>query len=261
LRCNKTSYHHNLTSDTARLAGFYEAISKTAKGTVYDLGTGSGILSVWASPHADIVYAVEINKSVAENTRIKLKDHENVEVICADATKFSFLKKADIVICEMLDTALIDEEQVPVLNSVRKYLKDNAVIIPCGIINCVEPVQVESEHICYEEDGHPKNQVLGEPSFYSRINFSSYTPTTFNQSIEIKIKTSGIVSGVKITTFTLITEDIICGPTPMLNPPLIIPVKKTKVSQGNILELDLSYEMGGGLESVRAGIKKIHRRS
>ena len=79
----------------------------------------------------------------------------------------------------MLDTALIDEEQIPVLNSVRKYLKNSGITIPSGIINCIEPVQVETEYICYEEDGHPKNRVLGEPLFYSRINFLSYNDTTF----------------------------------------------------------------------------------
>ena len=240
------------------MAGFYEAIKKNAKGIVYDLGAGSGILSKWAATNADLIYSVESNRSIAASTRINLKDLENIEVINADASKFSFSNKADVIICEMLDTALIDEEQVPVLNSVRKYLKDNGIIIPCGIINCIEPVQVETEHICYEEEGHPKNQVLGEPLFYSRINFMNHTEETFTESLEIKIKRSGTVSGVKITTFTLITEDIICGPTPMLNPPLIIPVEKNKVYKSNIMQLDLSYVMGGGLESVNARIEKIH---
>ncbi len=76
--------------------------------------------------------------------------------------------------------------------------------------------------------------------------------------IDIKINTSGYVSGVKITTFTLLTDNIISGPTPMLNPPLIIPVERTKVYPGNKLLLKLCYEMGGGLGSVKAKIKKIH---
>ena len=232
---------------------------KKAKGTVYDLGTGSGILSAWAAPNSNFVYAVEINKSIAEQAESNLKDFDNVEIIIADATKFSFSKKADVIICEMLDTALIDEEQVPVLNSVRKYLNDNGIIIPCGILNCIEPVQGDIENICYEEDGHPKNRVLGDPNFYSKINFKNHIEETFNESIEIKIKTLGIVSGFKITTFTLITEDIICGPTPMLNPPLIIPVERTKVYPNDIIYLNLYYKMGGGLESVRARIENIYR--
>lgn len=232
---------------------------KKAKGTVYDLGTGSGILSAWAAPNSNFVYAIEINKSTAEIARSNLKDIDNVEIITADATKFSFSKKADVIICEMLDTALIDEEQVPVLNSVRKYLKNSGIIIPCGILNCIEPVQVDTENICYEEDGHPKNRVLGAPNFYSRINFRYHIEETFNESIDIKIKTHGIISGVKITTFTLITEDIICGPTPMLNPPLIIPVERTKVYPNDIINLNLHYKMGGGLESVKARVEKIRR--
>jgi predicted RNA methylase len=243
------------------LAGFYEAIVKKVKGTVYDLGTGSGILSAFAAPHSNFIYAVEINKSIADRTRSTLKDIDNIEVINADATKFSFSNKADVIICEMLDTALIDEEQVPVLNSVRKYLKADGVIIPYGILNCIEPVQVDTEDICYEEDGHPKNRVLGDPNFYSRINFMEYTSETFNESLNIKIKNQGTVSGVKITTFTLITDDIICGPTPMLNPPLIIPVERTKVYPGEIIQLHLHYHMGGGLESVRARIENICTRS
>ena len=241
------------------MAGFYEAISKKAKGVVYDLGAGSGILSSWAAPHAELVYAVEINKSIGRSTGSNLKHIENVEVICADAREVSFFKKADVIICEMLDTALIDEEQVPVLNSVRKYLKEDGIVIPSGIISCLEPVQVEAEHICYEEDGNPKNQVLGEPLFYSRLNFSDYINESFKKSLDVKIEIPGRISGIKITTFTLITENIICGPTPMLNPPLIIPVEKFEVYPGDVVKLDLSYEMGGGLESVRAGIKKVQR--
>ena len=47
----------------------------------------------------------------------------------------------------------------------------------------------------------------------------------------------------------------------MLNSPLIIPVERTNVYSGDELQLYLSYEMGGGLGSVRARIKKIHSRS
>jgi predicted RNA methylase len=252
------SYHHNLKSDTARLAGFYEAITKYSKGTVFDLGTGHGILACWAAHNAEHVIALELNSSTAKIAQNNLKNLENVEVICSDASTFSFKSHADVIICEMLDTALIDEEQIPVLNSAIKYLKEDGRIIPYGIINCLEPVEVEVGNICYEEDNSPKNLVLGKPFFYSRIIFGSKIEKKFNQTFKIKINTSGTVSGLKITTFTLITNKIICGPTPMLNPPLIIPVTKIDVNDGDLLEVNLSYDMGGGLESVRAKIEKIH---
>ena len=43
----------------------------------------------------------------------------------------------------MVDTALIDEEQVPVLNAVRKYLKNSGDIIPCGVFNGLEAVHLK----------------------------------------------------------------------------------------------------------------------
>ncbi len=240
------------------MAGFFEAITEKANGTVFDLGTGSGILSSWASPYSDRVIAVEISRSTAKKAQNNLEQFSNIEVVCADASKFCFNSKADLIICEMLDTALIDEEQIPVLNAATKYLKEDGVIIPHGVINCLEPVNSTNENICYEEDGNPKNSVLGEPHFYSKIIFGSHIKPQFNQNIKIKINKAGIVSGLKITTFTLITEKIICGPTPMLNPPLIIPVNKLNVIEDDLLEIRLSYEMGGGLESVSARVEKIH---
>jgi len=260
MKLGNTPYHHNLTSDSERLAGFFEAIQEKSKGTVFDLGTGSGVLSSWAAPNADQVIAVEIDRSTSEIARRNLKEFSNVEVVCADASKFPFETKADIIICEMLDTALIDEEQVPVLNKARNYLKKNGLVIPFGIITCLEPVETTCEHISYEEDGYPKNSVLGEPLFYSKITFGSYVDPKFNQKFKIKINRSGIVSGLKLTTFTLITKKIICGPTPMLNPPLIIPVNKLNAVKNDVLEVNLSYEMGGGLESVSARAEKIHSR-
>jgi predicted RNA methylase len=264
----ETSYHHDLTSDYERLAGFYEAIISNAKGIVYDIGAGSGILSTWAAPYANFVYAVEINPNVAKRTKSQLKDFKNIKVILGDAKNTLFLQKAnlekaDLIICEMLDTALIDEEQVPVLNSVAKNLKTCGEIIPHGIINGVEPVEIDVEHICYDEEGHPKNKVLGDLLIYGKIDFKDQIEKdrgideNVDLMLDLKINKKGTVSGVKITTFTLVTQDIICGPTPMLNPPLIIPTNKLKVDEGNSIKLSLSYTMGGGLNSIEASIKRI----
>ncbi|UTB31681.1 MAG: hypothetical protein NKF70_09060 [Methanobacterium sp. ERen5] len=68
-----TPYHHNLTSDYERLAGFFEAIKEKSKGTVFDLGTGSGVLSSWAAPYADCVVAVELNRSTSKIAKKILK--------------------------------------------------------------------------------------------------------------------------------------------------------------------------------------------
>lgn len=277
----RTSYHHDLTSDTERMAGFYEAITENAKGTVYDIGAGSGILSEWAAPYADFVYSIEINPKVVENTRSHLESFKNIEVICADARNTNFPKEADLVICEMLDTALIDEEEVPVLNSILENLKPDGEIIPYGVVNCVEPVSTDIEYIFYDDlydtpisqaqsldhdqrsKFNQKYQVIGELLSYHKIDFKEelFKKGKIKENVDFKldlrINKTGTVSGVKLTTFTLLTPNLICGPTPMMNPPLIIPTNSVKVEKNDTVQLNLSYTMGGGLESVESSIKRI----
>ena len=76
---------------------------------------------------------------------------------------YNFSKKSDLIVCEMLDTALIDEEEVPVLNHVRNYLKEDGRIIPQGIINIIELAHLERDYIHYDED--VSCEILSKPSY------------------------------------------------------------------------------------------------
>jgi predicted RNA methylase len=239
--------------DPERLAGFYEAI-QNVDGIVYDIGAGSGILTLWAVPHADFIYSVEQDPNISTKTEELLRGFKNVSFIRADAREVEFPQKADYIICEMLDTALIDEEQIPVLNSIIKYLKKNGKVIPNGIINGVEPVYTEIGHIIYEENKNKFYNTLGPLNIYSKYDFREKIDPYADFNLKLKISADGIFRGVKITTFTLITPNIICGPTPMLNPPIIIPTEKIRVKNGDIVKLNLSYLMGGGLNTIRTGI-------
>jgi predicted RNA methylase len=251
-----TSYHQHLTLDQERLVGFYEAI-QDLDGIVYDIGAGSGILSTWAAPHAKFIYSVEKDPSISKMTQLFLKDLKNVSFIKGDAQKIDFPQKADYILCEMLDTALIDEEQVPVLNSLLKYLNTNGKILPYGVINGVEPIDFKTEHICYYENQNPKHTVLGPLNIYSRYHFGKYIAPDANFKLKLNITKEGQFSGIKITTFTLITPEIICGPTPMMNPPLLIPTEKLRVKRGDNVKIELNYQMGGGLQTIKTRICDI----
>lgn len=256
-----TPYHYNLLSDRERLAAFYEAIKENARGTVYDIGAGCGILSSLASSFADFVYAVEIDPSVAKLAESNLKSLDNVFLINKDAREVSFPKKADLIICEMLDTALIDEEQVPVINSILKYLKKDGEVIPKRALNGAEAVYMERNNICYDDDfeslANEIHEIMSDLVIYNEINFKNEIKEDIEADLNFEIYKKGIISGIKITTFTLLTDDIICGPTPMLNPPLLIPIEKINVDIGDLINVKLSYRMGGGLNSIRIKAEKI----
>lgn len=255
-----TPYHQHLLEDRDRLSAFNEALSENDWGMVYDLGTGSGILSYFAAPNSDFIFALEKDPKSAACARKNLKKWHNVQVINTDIIDFEFPQKADLIICEMLDTALIDEEQVPVLNKALKYLKPSGTIIPYGVINGAEPVFMKTPQISYQDvdkTHFPEYEVMGDLVIFDKIIFKSKLNETVDVDIEFISKSYGKINAIKLTTFTLLNSNLICGPTPMLNPPLFIPMEEIHLKKDEKFKVNLYYVMGGGLDTIRTEISSI----
>ncbi|MGB9837762.1 methyltransferase domain-containing protein [Methanothermobacter sp.] len=244
-----TAYHQHLLRDHERLSAFYEAIASAAHGLTYDLGAGSGILSFFASEYADHVIAIERDPRIAACAWENLSGLENVTVVNEDALEYEFKERADTIICEMLDTALIDEEQVPVLRRALRFLKDGGNVIPAAVINAAEPVMIKGGSISYDENIRAPSS--GPLCVYDRVDFRGRIPEKFRGTL--KLLASDSFNAIRITSFTVPAENIICGPTPMMNPPLILPLGDTL--EAGYFRVKLSYKMGGGLDSVKAELK------
>ncbi len=259
MKFKTTPYHYDLLKDNERLAVFYEAIKDFATTrdcsnlTEFDIGCGSGILSFFSKDYFKEIISIEIDPKVADYTKENLKEFKNIEVINADGTTFEFPKNADLIVCEMLDTALIDEEQVPVLLHAKKYLKENGEIIPKAIINTAELVRMPRENIHYDDiESNTEYEVLSDTIIYDNIDFLDEFKENFNDILSFRINNDSKVNGIKITTYTLLSENIICGPTPMLNPPLLIPLKEKNVKYNDLIKLRLKYTMGKGIQTIEA---------
>lgn len=252
MKFKTTPYHSDLLKDTDRLASFYNAIMEYDGNTelAYDLGCGSGILSYFLSSYFEEIVALELDFKAAKCAKENLSDFSNIEVINENVIGYGFEKKADLIVCEMMDTALIDEEQVPVLNYAKKFLKEDGQIIPREIINTVELVNLQRDNVHWDEDG-AKYEVLSDAEVYSKFNLLDDINPSFEKEISIKSKKDGFVNGLKITTFTKLNDNIICGPTPMLNPPLLIPLEKRFVKGNDFINVKLKYIMGNGIESIQ----------
>lgn len=287
MKFHTTPYHHNLLNDNERLSVFYEAIRdfyfKNIKNhdfneenlensfeildkTVFDIGCGSGVLSYFASLYFKNIIAIDNDEKIidcAEKSFKNQKFHKfnnkdnNIKFINEDVFNYKFNEKADLIICEMLDTALIDEEEIPILNLLHSYLKDKGEIIPKGIFNIVEPVYMERNGIHYE-DKFNKSQykILGDFVKYSEFEFSKAINEKFKSDISLEISKNSIINGIKITTFTKLNDNIVCGPTPMLNPSLFIPIEEKIAKKGEIIDISLEYIMGGGLETIKTKVLK-----
>lgn len=304
MKFNVNSYHFKLLRDYERLSAFKEAIDdyairnggdsndSTSK-VALDLGCGSGVLSYFASEYMGRIIAIELNNSTYQLAKDNLKEFDKIQVVNDDLLSFDFSKlneKADLIICEMLDTALIDEEEVPVLNRAREFLNDDGEIIPRGMINSVEAIFMNNHFIQYEDDEYSPIYIsLGESVVYSEFDFMNEIDCNFSAEIELKIygkeeldemgfeeklsqekyekfnfkenfnieEDKLKINGIKLTSFTKLNENIICGPTPMLNPEMLIPIKETEVSCGDSVRIGLEYVMGGGVETIKTDVLEI----
>ncbi|MDR2623731.1 MAG: 50S ribosomal protein L11 methyltransferase [Methanobrevibacter sp.] len=263
-----TKYHQDLLKDLERLRAFFEAINEAYLknktkyddnfNIAYDLGCGSGILSYYTCKVAKRVISIDKDLSIIKKAECNLKECKNVEIINTDILKYEFKDKADLIICEALDTGMIDEEQALIVNHALKYLMPNGTIIPSGIINIAEPTSTNKhlDHICYDEENNLNQEnrisykVLGSFINFNEVDFYKKIDLKFKTKLNFKINVDGILNSIKITTFTKLTEDVICGPTPMLNPPLLIPIKKKHVKKDDEVEIYLEYELGGGIETI-----------
>ena len=254
MKFKTTKYHFDLLNDQERVSAFFEAIDEYNGKTelAYDLGCGSGVLSYFLSSYFDEVISLEMNESAFDCAKENLADFDNIKIINSDVLDYDFAKKADLIVCEMMDTALIDEEQIPVLNHAKRFLKENGSIIPKGVINSCELVNMRREYIHWDEGA--VYEVFSDSVMYSQFDFSDEINPKFEATFSIKAKKDGFINGLKITTFTKLNDNIICGPTPMLNPPLLIPLEKQFVKSNEFINVKLKYIMGNGIESIETYI-------
>lgn len=257
-------YQFNLLSDTQRLEGLKKAIETTVEpgDVVADLGAGVGVLSCLAARTAEKVYAVEMDREVYEKgvNIAKEQGFDNIEYIRGDAREVELSEEVDVVMCELLDTALIAELQVPVMNyAVENLLAGDGDVIPVRARTSVQLVETDYEFVgCqfplphFEEYGSRESTPKSEPVVYHDINFNEKNSEFIEEQVTIPADETGRINGLQLNTDVQFGEDTdFTGHSPWLNAPLTLPLKReVHAEQGESLTVEISYELGGGLSNI-----------
>ncbi len=263
-------YQFNLLTDFNRTSAFKKALDQVVHSgdSVVDLGCGNGILSIFAAEKAKIVHSIEINPDVFNFADFQIRNlglQNKIHIHFGDALKFKISGKADVVVCEMLDTGLIDELQVEVMNyAVKNILKQNGIVVPLGVENYVQLIYKDFRIFGinyalphFEAYGNPVNYTqMSEALKILSIRFNKVNDLFFNKVIKFTIIDKGTINAFRLTTKTVLTPDIIIAGSEWLNPPFVFPFKPLRVNKDDIVLLNLSYKFGGGIESVKYSVEK-----
>lgn len=125
----------NCLIDKTRTQAFANAIKNTVRpgDVVVDMGTGSGILAMLAvKSGADLVYAVENdpnNIKTLESTFLANDCDGRIKIISGDVTSIDLPENVDVIIGEMISTALIEELQIPAMNNMLRFTKKDVRVL------------------------------------------------------------------------------------------------------------------------------------
>ena len=139
----------SLLSHKSRIRKFNQAFERLIGPDDYviDMGTGSGILAIMAARRGARVTAIDTNKESLKYAKdaARLNNVANkIEFVHAHFSDFNPDEKADFVICEMLSSVMLIEQQIPASQHAMKFLlKPGGKLIPEEVRLFVIPVNNE----------------------------------------------------------------------------------------------------------------------
>src|SRR5215213_791507 len=266
-----TEYVFRCLADTERTLAFKRAIEEAVRPghVVLDLGTGSGVMAIFAAKAgARKVYAVEIGdylRRVSRENFVESGYGETIQSLHMNALEVSLndVERPDVVVCEMITTGLIGEMQGPVISALKRagVIGPQTVIVPDEISTSVSLVSADFnfygarlkfpifvDYFSKSFDNHP--QAMSEEKPAHTVRF----PADFDEDVRIaeslRVLKAGSVNGLMLSSATGFFGGSEVGTCSSYCQPVILPLSETSVSEGDVVNISISYRMGEGFDSL-----------
>ncbi|MHA1960520.1 MAG: 50S ribosomal protein L11 methyltransferase [Candidatus Thorarchaeota archaeon] len=251
-----------LLSQKQRIAKFDRAIKSvvTPDSYVVDLGTGSGVLALLAArAGAKHVSAVDINLECIDYAKRAAASNglaDRIDFAVAHYADYIPEEQADVVICEMLSSVMLVEQQVHACaHAVNHILKSDGVILPASATLYVVPVESEvlsTRFVIEDIDFPPVPQTarpddsrdLANTATLGKIDFTAGDFSDIDSLVQFEIVDDGTIHG-----FLGLFEAHLHGEI-SLNmedgwKPLFLPVKDDVfVTKGETLDVRIRFTPG-----------------
>ncbi len=250
----------SLLSQSSRLSKFEQALKRvvTEESYVVDLGTGTGVLAMMAArAGARKVTAVEIDRISVEYAKNAIKQNgldDVIEVVRSHYANFRPRKKADIVTCEMLSSAMLVEPQVPASQwAVENILKEQGILLPRSATVFIAPVECHSIWERFSTVGFDFPRVpqtmdrdasrdLADLTVLEKFDFFCHQDEwVVDKGLEFTIVNDGTVHGFVALFEAHLIDDIKLTMADGWRDLLMPIAEPVKVTQGDLLSVDVLY--------------------
>ena len=226
--------HTLMLNDSIRMTAYEKAIKEVVKPgmTVLDIGTGTGILALWAlEAGAEKVYAIEADAELATIAEARITHAgyaQNFQLFNAMSYDVVLPEKVDVIVSEILGNLADNQEMTPILEDARKrFLKNDGVFIPSRVETFIVPISsptiydqvkrgiyknlnnrysldiLKSRFGVRDTFDMPFNAIIPEathlhdPQVVKEFNFNGKDESEYTTSLVYKINTSGTFTGFK----------------------------------------------------------------
>ncbi len=264
-------YHFHMLTDKARLHAFKSAIESIVKigDLVADLGSGTGVMAYYAAQSGGVVKGIEFNPELVNRSRELLKNNgvdDKVEIINSDAMKWMSDEPVDVVICEMLHSALLREKQVEVITKFRDLHLEKfgklPIFIPSGTLLAVQPIRQNYDYFGYDApvplflDPYLDSDGLvdcAEPVLYKLINYDNVSMEKIIAELTIEFDQTTEVNALKFITKNVFGTSLkVMEDNNWHNQYLVLPLTQSmQVESGSKLEISFEYDPGDSINKLQ----------
>ena len=266
----------SLLSHRLRLSKFQRALQKVVKpeSHVVDIGTGTGVLAlIAAKAGARSVTAVDVNRESLNYAKKAAEINgfsQRINFVEAHFEDYVPEEQADIVVCEMLSSMLLIEQQVPACaHAAKKILKPGGIILPANASVYAVPVECHSllERFSLFDLKFPKvPQTLGrgdakdlsDAVLIAKFDFNTLDgPTEVNEMLEYTIVEDGNLHGLVGFFKAQLYEDISLGMDDGWRELFLPLVEPVEISKGAKVSIQLRFKPGE-FDSLKLGRPTIY---
>ncbi|WP_310450204.1 50S ribosomal protein L11 methyltransferase [Sulfuritalea sp.] len=264
----------NCLIDEERTMAFAKAIAATVRpgDVVVDMGTGSGVLAMLAArAGAKKVYAIEIDRSNIATLDAVFRANgleDRIVLIHGDVCKVDLPEKVDVIIGEMIATALIEELQVLATNNMLRFAKRGrhaTRVLLSGyrtyldLVNNPETYYGHSFKIVryeYSDMRQLKSKSFSEKQLISDVDFTRInTDLEVQQNLGITVIRRGEINGLRLNGETRFFDGSTLGASYAYSYPVILPIDTREVSKGQVLKVKIGYTICGGMKTLRYSVE------